>query len=448
VSSERDGTGSSTDPVAPLYERLPRGPHRLNHVQVVRHQRARLLGAMVEAVVANGYQGVSVRQVVGLAGVSRRSFYEQFANKQECFLATFDSIAARGVKRIRRAYLASEGPLEDRLAIAFEELSEEIGTNWKDARLVVVEAQTAGPAGLERLRRITATCEQMLFSSFALAPEASPMAMPVIRGIIGGLHANMSVCLREGDAEQLRAMTEEMRRWTLIFQTPAAEHMAARLTEPMRGGSPRGHSPDGWDGSDHDDRERLLHNALRLALINDYENLCAPQIAEEASVPMDRFFELFADKNECFLAALDELGDEFLQVAADPALAGEDWPRAARRVIGELMQYLAERPLYAQTIAAGAFAAGPDAARRIRGIGHGLAMLLVQGAPERAQSSFALEGVVGAIGHTIRCQVASEQIQLLPALSDHLAYVVIAPFIGADAAAEIVIEDRPEPAPA
>jgi AcrR family transcriptional regulator len=403
---------------------------------------------MVEAVVANSYQGVSVRQVVGLAGVSRRSFYEQFANKQECFLATFDSIAARGVKRIRRAYLASEGPLEDRLATAFEELSEEVGTNWKDARLVVVEAQTAGPAGLERLRRITATCEQMLFSSFALAPEASPMPMPVVRGIIGGLHANMSVCLREGNVEQLRAMTEEMRRWTLLFQTPAAERMAARLTEPMRGGPPRGHSPNGWDRSDHDDRERLLHNALRLALINDYEKLSAPQIAEEASVPMDRFFEMFADKNECFLAALDELGDEFLQVAADPALAGEDWPRAARRAIGELMRYLAERPLYAQTIAAGAFAAGPDAASRIREIGHDLATLLVQGAPERAQSDFALEGVVGAIGHTIRCQVASEQFQLLPALSDHLAYVVLAPFIGADAAAEIVIEDRPEPAPA
>jgi hypothetical protein len=66
----------------------------------------------------------------------------------------------------------------------------------------------------------------------------------------------------------------------------------------------------------------------------------------------------------------------------------------------------------------------------------------LQGAPEPAKSSFTTEAVKGAIGHTIRCQVASKQIQLLPALSDPLTYVVLAPFIGADAAAEIVTEER------
>jgi len=53
----------------------------------------------------------------------------------------------------------------------------------------------------------------------------------------------------------------------------------------------------------------------------------------------------------------------------------------------------------------------------------------------------ALEGVAGAIWHTIRCQVVGGQIQRLPALTDYLAYVVLAPFIGADAAIAIVAED-------
>ena len=73
---------------APLYERLPHGPHRSSAEAVLRNQRARMHGAMVEAVAMHGYERTSVKQVVGLAGVSRRSFYEQFANKQECFLAT------------------------------------------------------------------------------------------------------------------------------------------------------------------------------------------------------------------------------------------------------------------------------------------------------------------------------------------------------------------------
>ena len=74
-------------------------------------------------------------------------------------------------------------------------------------------------------------------------------------------------------------------------------------------------------------------------------------------------------------------------------------------------------------------------------LAHGIATLLTAGAPERAGNMLAVESVAGAIWHTVRCQVASGQIHLLPALADYLAYVVLAPFIGAEAAAEIVTED-------
>ena len=144
----------------------------------------------------------------------------------------------------------------------------------------------------------------------------------------------------------------------------------------------------------------------------------------------------------CFLAALDTLGNELLDLAADPGLLHGDWPRAVRRVIGELMLYLGRRPLSTQTIAAGAFAAGPQAAQRMRDIGRSLTTLLVEGAPSPARSAIALEGIRGAIGHTIRGQVASGEIHRLPAQSDYLAYVVLAPFIGANAAAEIVTEEQ------
>jgi len=73
--------GSRT--IEPLYERLPRGPHRLDRGEVEENQRRRMYGAMIEAVATNGYGRTSVKQVVTLAGVSRRAFYEQFANKQE-----------------------------------------------------------------------------------------------------------------------------------------------------------------------------------------------------------------------------------------------------------------------------------------------------------------------------------------------------------------------------
>jgi hypothetical protein len=61
---------------------------------------------------------------------------------------------------------------------------------------------------------------------------------------------------------------------------------------------------------------------------------------------------------------------------------------------------------------------------------------------------FAADAVAGAIWHTVRCQVAGEQVQRLVALSDYLAYVVLAPFIGTERAAGIVTEEQPKLEPA
>ncbi|MHB8532037.1 MAG: TetR family transcriptional regulator, partial [Solirubrobacteraceae bacterium] len=68
--------------VGPLYERLPHGPHQLDRTEVARNQRARIHGAMIEAVSRSGYEQASVKHVITLAGVSRRAFYEQFQNKR------------------------------------------------------------------------------------------------------------------------------------------------------------------------------------------------------------------------------------------------------------------------------------------------------------------------------------------------------------------------------
>jgi AcrR family transcriptional regulator len=428
--------------VAPLYKRLPSGPHRLEREEVMRHQRIRLHGAMVEAVATSGFQRTSVRQVIALAGVSRRSFYEQFANKQECLLATFDLLAGNAVRRAGEAYLASGGPLEESLRAALGEFAQAIARNRKAAGLVIVETQTAGVPGLLRLRQATARCERMLCRSYARG--ASPLPVPVVRGIAGGLHAAMSACVRGERRMRAAELTEEMLGWTLRFQTPAAARMAELIAERVRrsmaNGPPR--HRERRAAAAVGERERLMQNALRLATVEDLRELSAPRIADEANVSIDAFFELFESKDECYLAALDMLAGELLRVTADEGLASADWPRAVRRAIGELMVYLADRPHYARTIAAEAFAAGPAAVQRNTELARELATLLTEGAPGEPTGRLTVEGVGGAIWNTVRCQVASGRVQLLPALSDYLSYVVLAPFIGAQAAVEVLSEDR------
>jgi AcrR family transcriptional regulator len=294
------------------------------------------------------------------------------------------------------------------------------------------------------------------------------------------MHEATAVRLRTGRPEEIPGLSEEMVQWTLLFHTTAGERLSERLATRARASSltgahqrrPRG-SNRRWSGagsaldawmppglravspnrsddplhaprSEEELRSRLRSSVLNLAVVDDYHELSAPQIAEEAGVPMESFFELFASKEECFLAAFDDLSDELLRIAADPDLVSGDWAGSVRRVVGQMLGLLATRPLYAHIIASEAPSACPEALERDCDLAQGIATLLTEGAPEPARNKLAVEGVAGAIWHTIRCQVTSGQIHLLPALSDYLVYIVLAPFIGADAAAEVVIEDEDE----
>src|SRR3954463_3168983 len=70
---------------------LPRGRHAAPREVVAESQRERLLVAMADAVAEKGYAHAAVADVIERAGVSRRTFYEHYANKEECFLAAYDA---------------------------------------------------------------------------------------------------------------------------------------------------------------------------------------------------------------------------------------------------------------------------------------------------------------------------------------------------------------------
>lgn len=73
-------------------ERLPRGPHRLSREQVEKHQSGRILAAMIAVAGTKGYGSTTIGDITRLARVSRDTFYERFANKEQCLLAAYDAI--------------------------------------------------------------------------------------------------------------------------------------------------------------------------------------------------------------------------------------------------------------------------------------------------------------------------------------------------------------------
>src|SRR2546421_574475 len=66
---------------------LPRGRSHLPPPAVSASQRERLLRSVIAAVSERGYPAVTVADIVRRARVSKKAFYDHFANKEECFLA-------------------------------------------------------------------------------------------------------------------------------------------------------------------------------------------------------------------------------------------------------------------------------------------------------------------------------------------------------------------------
>ncbi len=438
-AKESDWRDAGVRAIAPLYKRLPKGPHGFAPEEVIHHQRIRMHGAMIEAVAEHGYERMSVKHVIGLAGVSRRAFYEQFANKEDCFMETFDLIVNRTIRRVTGACRASEGPLEGRLRAGLRAFVEEIETNAKAMHLVAIDALTAGPEGLLRQRRALATSEQLVGTSFASPPAGAELDAPLVRAIVGGLHRGTLARLREPGrrGESQSALTGEMLRWTMLFASPAVQSLQPRKSS--RRSSARAVRLED-SSADAGDRERLLESIVNLALREPFEELSAPHIAHEAGLPIDTFLELFESPRECFKAALDMLGGELLEAVADPALVSAEWPVEVCHAIDRMTAHLACNPACAVMLAAKTMAAGLEVVEEMVLLADEVATLLTEGAPRRARTRLASKWISGALAYTLHTEVMAGRTHLLECLSDYLSYVVLAPYIGPERAAQTIAE--------
>jgi AcrR family transcriptional regulator len=240
------------------------------------------------------------------------------------------------------------------------------------------------------------------------------------------------VRLLEQRTDEMPALVGNMLSWTLVFKTTTPSPLGARPRE----------IPAAVRVSDEDDRARVLRSALELAALEGYGNLTPMRIVDGADVSIDAFFSLFDNMEACFLAALQKLGEEVREAVADPGLdSSEEWPAAVRRALDTLLRYFAARPAYTQTIATGVFAMGQRAVDLGAELAREVAARLTAGAPGPPLTGLAQEGIEGAIWHTIYLQTTSGGTGTLPELSDYLAYVVLAPFLGAELAARIVTEE-------
>ena len=188
-------------PSAAPPSRLPSGRHGLTREEVVASQRARLIDAMAHIVAEKGYAATTVADVVEAAGVSRRTFYEQFTDREACFLAAYDAGLAAVLARIRDAVDVNPAAgWRERARAGVESFLALLASEPAFAQALQVEILTAGPAALDRRAGMLVTFAGIWRNVHerARAEEPSLPALPdeVFTILSAGLEELIRDCIR------------------------------------------------------------------------------------------------------------------------------------------------------------------------------------------------------------------------------------------------------------
>jgi AcrR family transcriptional regulator len=219
------------------------------HEQVSDIQRARMLAAMFDAASELGIVNVSVAQVVGRAGVSRRTFYEMFGDREDCFLAAFDEAVRCALERVLAA--APDGaPWRERMRKGLVALLEFLDDEPGMARVLVVEALAAGPRALERRRTVLGRLIGVVDEGRSSARSPRELNDMTAEGVVGAVFSVVHARMLEEPSQPLAGMLGPLMGMIVLpylgaaaarreIERPAVvrapEQPGATISDPMRG---------------------------------------------------------------------------------------------------------------------------------------------------------------------------------------------------------------------
>ena len=209
-------------------KQLLRGRHGLPRSLVVENQRDRILESVSAMCASKGYAEMTVEDIIARAGVSRRTFYDLFDDKEQCFLDAYDQIVRRLFKEVSRAYSAGERPWTDRIASGLRALVEVFADEPELARVAVVDVLAAGQPALER--------RNAALRAFAAFFEPGRTALPaemtghelLAQAVVGGLYELLYAHVAEGKTASLPGLLPDLVYCALVPYLGHAPAVSAR----------------------------------------------------------------------------------------------------------------------------------------------------------------------------------------------------------------------------
>ncbi len=186
---------------------VPRGRHAPPLEIRLEVQKQRLFDAAAIVFSRVGYADASAEAISRQAGMSKATFYEHFANKEECLVALFEYASAIVLDVLVEAARHAGGDFRDRHRAGLRAILDIVDANPSMAQAILVETVGAGPRLAELRDRALNTVAQTMYEEtvhaaqrgggppFASADEAF--------AIVGATFELVSRQLRTGQPERL-----------------------------------------------------------------------------------------------------------------------------------------------------------------------------------------------------------------------------------------------------
>jgi AcrR family transcriptional regulator len=426
-------------------------------------QRKRLLNGMTKAVAKRGYTQATVAQAIAYAGVSRSTFYEHFADKQDCFLQTCRELAPVLAGELLQAVESVPWEQKQRamLSVVLDPERSETAMHW---RLLLTQAR-AGEPRIRAQRALFATQLEQAFEQLLSAPPSGAPTLDIsAKALLGGVRSVISTQRFTHGAEHQERLLDDLQTWTSAYAVPADygrrdsdawARVGARLRLPADACSVsadaceqhqmprrRNRLPANILASEH--HRRIIEATAQAIRAKGYTATTITDIVAAAGTSRGVFYEQFQNKQEAFLAAQTVSLQQGLTVASTAFFTGRTWAEQVWNGLGALFDYIASVPDLAHLMLIGPYAAGRAALDRITDTMRTLGLFLEEGYHKGSNAELlprtCSDAVAGAIHELLYDAAEHDRVENLRELLPEAVYIALAPFLGPPKARAIVDE--------
>lgn len=418
------------------YRRLRPGPGQ-DHEEVLADQRARLLAATVELVAEQGFDDTKVSHIVQMAGVSKASFYEQFAGKDECFIAVCDSALRAAASAVLRGE-SHGGEGRGRLRAGLTALAEHMVDQPKATRLVLIDGIASTPTIRAHLCERFGLFEALVRDRLAGSSPAK-VSGPLIAGFVSGITHHARRCVGAGHPERFRELVDPLLDWGLGINCEEASAAWRPPSRSTRRTVPLERPQVGYDGAPAPTgtKDLLMTGAMRLASREGFAALTPSRIRRVAGVSRPSFDANFDDAAGCFLAGVETELDALFAGSLWQGRAEASWVERTEGMFDRLASSLAGAPELARLAFAETLEAGPASLAWRERLITTWAGTIYHDAPGGSRPAPAAgEAAIAAIWGYLGDLVAVGRLHLLPAQGSRLAFFALTPTRGGEDANE------------